>query len=241
MNDLSFSSNNNGMNHIKTALRKEPIVSLDDGATIGYEVLTDIVPLGNVTGLAAWRRIYSNMERALLEDIPVTSAGFISVNVDTWQLFDKEIMSSIRGMFASARLRGVEFVLEWTETPFASPQAPSGALEAAAGILAGIRSEFDVKLCVDDAGSGEDAMGRISMLHPDVVKIDGTLFQRACLDRRALSVVHSLVEITKYLGALSVIEWIETKEMFAIARDCGAHAGQGFLWMDTVNAPEIHG
>lgn len=78
---------------------------------------------------------------------------------------------------------------------------------------------------LDDVGSGHAAPALIEQLRPDVVKLDRSLLK---LTGRGPELLRALVDCSHDIGAVVVIEGIETESDLDLARSSGADLGQGW-------------
>lgn len=84
-------------------------------------------------------------------------------------------------------------------------------------------------LALDDVGSDSRALGLISLIEPDVFKIDlGLLQSRGSAD--IASVVAAVEAQAERTGTVILAEGIETEEHLALARGMGASLGQGWYF-----------
>ncbi|MHB8409972.1 MAG: EAL domain-containing protein [Acidiferrobacterales bacterium] len=146
----------------------------------------------------------------------------MAVNLDTWQILDNAILDILHDV------DGAGLVVEWTE--FHPLRVRDRDLSEAAVRLNQLRLMTGVKISIDDAGAGIDAIQRMSLVRPDFLKLDGHLFRRAEACHRVRSLVRGLLDMAHTLGAESVVEWIETETARDLARSLGARLGQGYLW-----------
>jgi len=96
-------------------------------------------------------------------------------------------------------------------------------------VLSEIRMRGQIKLVIDDLGSGFSNLKRISDLQPQVVKLDMELIAGIDQNETQRRLVASIVRLSIDMGALVVAEGIETKDELAAVIDTGAHFGQGYL------------
>lgn len=96
-------------------------------------------------------------------------------------------------------------------------------------VLSEIRMRGQIKLVIDDLGSGFSNLKRISDLQPQVVKLDMDLIAGTDQNAAQKRLVTSIVRLCTDMGAVVVAEGIETKEELAAVIDTGAHFGQGYL------------
>lgn len=95
--------------------------------------------------------------------------------------------------------------------------------------------EFSVKyknlgclIALDDIGGGESNLDRIPLIRPDIMKIDKDLIKDLEKSFHRKQVVASIIELATNLGALVVLEGIETlSDIYHIA-EFGAHLIQGY-------------
>lgn len=199
--------------------RLEPIVRLaQPHMIIGRELLT----YPHLPSIEQWRTVYAAMPmivRSLRDDHGIEDA--ISINIDTLQILDTPILKSLEAM------RDLNIIAEWTERPGATAEQ----VRRAASQLKAFRESTGVAIWIDDAGAGEDALGRIVETSPDAVKIDGELFQRAFAGTVELGPLKGLVEMVRSIRAYTIVEWIENDDHLWFARcELDARIGQGYLW-----------
>jgi len=204
---------------LSTMWRLEPIVRLCEPHVI---VARELLTYPHLPSLDEWRLVYAAMPsivRSLRQDQGIEDK--ISINIDTLQILDTPILESLEAM------RDLDIVVEWTERPGATREQ----VRRAGGQLKAFREANGVALWIDDAGAGEDALGRIALTSPDAVKIDGELFQAAFTGEIERSAITPLIETINNSNARTIVEWIETDEHLWFARyRLGAGVGQGYLW-----------
>lgn len=82
---------------------------------------------------------------------------------------------------------------------------------------------------IDDFGSGHSNFDRLWSLSPEFVKLDRSLIEQSVWDRRVRNLLPHLVALLHEIGALVVMEGIETEDQGLIALDSGVDLMQGFL------------
>lgn len=114
-------------------------------------------------------------------------------------------------------------VLELTESAAIDDDAV-----AALGNLELLRSR-GYRLALDDFGVGFSNIVRLQQLHPDVIKIDRSLLVRAASgEPGAIDVLAWATSIGRTLGALTLVEGVETEAEAALVCDVGADLVQGY-------------
>ncbi|MEV6301895.1 EAL domain-containing protein [Actinoplanes sp. NPDC051861] len=113
-------------------------------------------------------------------------------------------------------------VLEFTER--ALPSVPASMLR-----LSGLVERLGNSIALDDVGADPMSLAFLPILEPEVIKLDMSLVREphAPLTRQVAAVVRAEALRT---GALVIAEGIETEEDLAVARELGAHWGQGWLF-----------
>jgi DICT domain-containing protein len=84
-------------------------------------------------------------------------------------------------------------------------------------------------VALDDVGADPTSLAFMSLLRPEVVKLDLRLVQQRPTGEIA-SIMHSVNAYTEASGALLLAEGIETPEHLAAARGLGARFAQGWLF-----------
>ena len=98
--------------------------------------------------------------------------------------------------------------------------------------LQGILEEFRERgflLVLDDVGTGYSNLDRISIIKPDVLKLDRSLVNGIDRDHHRRELFKSLVQLTRRIGALVVAEGVETQQQAITALELGADLLQGFF------------
>jgi EAL domain-containing protein (putative c-di-GMP-specific phosphodiesterase class I) len=96
-------------------------------------------------------------------------------------------------------------------------------------VLKEVRMRGQLKLVIDDLGSGYSNLKRISDLQPQVVKLDMELIAGIDKNRAQKRLVKSIVKLCTDMGALVVAEGIETEGELSAVTETRAHYGQGYL------------
>ena len=86
---------------------------------------------------------------------------------------------------------------------------------------------YGIRIAIDDMGAGYSSLQAVVELEPDYLKFDISLVRN--IDRSLIkrSLLETLVEISRKLGARVVAEGIEARSEFTTLRDFGVTLGQG--------------
>lgn len=85
-------------------------------------------------------------------------------------------------------------------------------------------------IVVDDFGTSHSNFERLVDVQPDIIKIDRTLIRGIEADRYKRSLVQTIAELARSIGALSLAEGVETVEELQACTVLGADLFQGFLF-----------
>ena len=100
--------------------------------------------------------------------------------------------------------------------------------EAMLGALIRILRSHGFLIVLDDVGTGYSNLDRVSLLRPDILKIDRSLIAHVDTDFHKQGTLKSLVDLSRKIGALVVAEGIETEREAIVALELGADLLQGF-------------
>jgi len=98
-------------------------------------------------------------------------------------------------------------------------------------VLAGLVGEMrrdGILIAIDDFGTGHSTEERMSLLSPDIVKIDGGWFADVCRHPAAERFFRPLVSMLHDRGAKVLVEGIEQASHLRVALDAGVDLLQGF-------------
>lgn len=116
----------------------------------------------------------------------------------------------------------LEIVLEITERRGGHP-------EAILGLVASFR-QTGGRIAIDDVGVDPMSLQALSILAPDVIKLDRTVTQQRGTSWARTWVVNAVQVEAQVTGAAVLCEGIETAEDLQTARGLGATLGQGWLF-----------
>ena len=157
-----------------------------------------------------------------------------SLNITPNSMINGFALAQTREALADYHVDTSRLVLEVTEhAAIEDPHAFRRAVEAA-------RAQ-NVRIAIDDMGSGWSSLAVIRNSPVDIVKIDGEWVREAVEDPVALCAVRSMVDCAHLLGSTVVAEWIEDEQTLALMREMGVEHGQGWLFGAARPLDEIAG
>lgn len=214
---------------VRTAF--QPIVELASGAPIGHEALTR-GPEGS--RLERPDRLFAAAEEqgrvAELDLLCLTSAVdnaidaglrrphwlFLNAEPDTLASSSPQLATA----YARAAAADLPLVVEVTERAVtARPAQLLRSLDQA--------REAGARVAMDDIGADPGALALLSLVRPDVIKLDLRLVQQQP-SREVARIVHAVNAEADRTGAAVLAEGIETDEHLATAHALGATLGQGW-------------
>jgi diguanylate cyclase (GGDEF)-like protein len=217
----------------------QPLVRLDDGATLGYEALLrwhhpqrgllapgDFLDVAEDSGLIEaidWRMFH--LALAASREL-VGNNRYVSLNVSPRLFqragFDTRLLALTSELgFDPARLR-----LEVTEgTLLHDP-------EAVVAVLQRLR-EANIEAALDDFGTGYSSLGHVHRFPLKMIKIDRSfvtpLFDSA-IGVRSSAVIEAILALGNALGLEILAEGIETEAQRTALLVMGCELGQGYLF-----------
>jgi diguanylate cyclase (GGDEF)-like protein len=111
-------------------------------------------------------------------------------------------------------------------------------LERTSAMLRDLRAA-GVRVALDDFGTGYSALGLLSKLPVDVVKIDRSFVAGLPQEPSNTLLVESIVRIAAALGLVTVAEGVETQAQYDAVRAMGCTAWQGNLHSAAVSRDEL--
>jgi PAS domain S-box-containing protein len=200
----------------------QPIVDLETGRAIGYEALTrfhDGTPPHEVFEAARRLGLGEALETAALE-AAIRDAEHLPVG--TWVSLNVSPRFAVGGCLPTIlaqRTRPV--VLEITEHETVEDY---GALREAIAAMGA-----DVRVAVDDAGSGIANFNHLVEMRPAFIKLDISLIRGVNTDLTRQALIVGLGHFARTIGHTIIAEGIETRAERATLTSLDIHYGQGYL------------
>jgi EAL domain-containing protein (putative c-di-GMP-specific phosphodiesterase class I) len=208
----------------------QPIVDLVTGEVVAHEALArgPEGPLQSPTALFAAARgagLLAELDRACLTaalraaTVRFPTPSMVFVNVEP-EVLDFSTVGELAK--AAVGVSGVRVVLEVTERAVAA--RPAELLSTVARVR-----ELGWGIALDDVGADSASLAFMSLLLPDVVKLDLELVQGVAT-RATAEVMHAVNAYAERSGAWVLAEGIETEDHLTAARAFGARLGQGWMY-----------
>jgi Amt family ammonium transporter len=220
-------------------VRYQPIFRLQNGKLEGFESvlygrradgsvtsLSDLLPLAEETGLSIslgleTMEAVAKQLRSWTEALP--SIGLtLAINLTQRQFHHPDLIAHIKRTLAASGADPARLLFEVDES--ALSENPGAALAIFERLLG-----CNVRLAVDNFGSGLAPLNQLVRLPIDVLKLDPRLTQSATQTGRQVAVLESLIQLGLKLGVQVVAQGIESPEQLAALISMGCELGQGPL------------
>jgi EAL domain-containing protein (putative c-di-GMP-specific phosphodiesterase class I) len=219
----------------------QPIVRLDDGQLMGFEVLArwrhpdrgllapeQFLPLAEETGLIG--EVGTAMLQSSLVQLGQwrnNSQRFgdlsLSVNLSVRQLASVDLVNMVSNALTHAGVSAGALWLELTETALMSD------VKAATVTLRELRG-LGLHLSVDDFGTGYSSLTYLKRFPVEAIKVDRSFVNGLGIDAEDTTIVEAVVKLGHSLGLQVVAEGVETPLQLTRLREIGCDRGQGYLF-----------
>lgn len=225
----------------------QPIVSVQDGRVCGVEAIarwdhpvygligpSEFIPLAEDSGLIT-SLTYRLVEQAATEMASKRSGNqlvSVAINLSARMLDDLELPERVEAILSANAFSHDRLTLEITES--GAMDDPSQSMD----ILVRLCLK-DVKLSIDDFGTGHSSLIQLYRLPYSEIKIDHSFVQEILSKDEAAVIVRSIVNLGKNLGLRVVAEGVENEETLQHLADLGCDVAQGFLFCEPVSADDL--
>lgn len=225
-----------------------PLVELSSGRVAGFEALArwehdgqtippdEFIPVAEESGLIVqlgrWAldtatRTLADWDRAEGRPLPLN----VNVNLSPIQISRDDVAAAVSGALAGAGIAGERLTLELTEGAIIhDPDRVAKALTAL--------KRFDVRIAMDDFGTGFTSLASLQTLPIDLLKIDQSFVTDMLANRDSQAIVRAILSLAAALGMQTTAEGIESAELAAELGTLGCTYGQGYLYSEPMSADE---
>jgi EAL domain-containing protein (putative c-di-GMP-specific phosphodiesterase class I) len=213
----------------------QPIMNVQDGTVLAYEVLTRIVTAGSgkvipaaefieaAEGMGAIGKIdYLLIEQAFDKMKQSGYTGKLFLNLSPKALVLNEFMPTVRSMLKTYDLQPSQMVFEITERD---------TVKNLHVIEKFVRELLDegFRFAIDDFGAGYSSFLYIKAFRVDYVKVDGEFIRNMVGDAvTEKAIVRNIAALSASLGIKSIAEYVETEEIMEEVRSAGIDYAQGY-------------
>lgn len=236
------------VNKERVVAHYQPIVSIKKKSVIGLEALcrglhpqdSRIIPPSLLFSMAQDRGLAIDLDRLCrkksLESfrhiLDVNQDMILFVNFDT-SIIDCGVVGSnhLINQVRSLEMNPRNIVIEIVESKVNDYKALEQFINTYRG--------FGFLIALDDIGAGNSNLDRLTLIKPDILKIDRSLVSNLERMPYKKEVVKSLVNLSHNVGALAVAEGIETREEAICALELGADMLQGYYFARPQDIKEL--
>lgn len=93
-----------------------------------------------------------------------------------------------------------------------------------------VKKEGDVKIAIDDFGSGYSNFERLLHYSPDILKIDGSLIKNIEHDKFSRNIVETIVTFAQKQHIKTIAEFVENENIYNILKEIGIDYSQGYYF-----------
>lgn len=156
----------------------------------------------------------------------------VSVNMSQAQLYQTDVISSIRGALEKTGLQPQFLEVELTETMAMQD------IDRTINILEQIH-KMGVSISMDDFGTGYSSLSSLKLLPINLLKIDKSLIDDIDTNEAARSIVKAIVDLGKAMKLEVLAEGVETKEQFELLSELSCDIAQGYYYGKPLPASEL--
>lgn len=159
-------------------------------------------------------------------------AASVAVNLSGLLPGDPDFLAVVNEAVTESGLPWDRLVLELVETCLAD--LPAATLREMNELIAA-----GVRFAVDDFGTGYSSLSRLTGLPAQIVKLDRGFVRGVATGHSDRAVARAVVELAAAIGQTCVAEGVEDLDQFAVLRDLGVDAYQGWLFARAMPSPAL--
>jgi diguanylate cyclase (GGDEF)-like protein len=219
----------------------QPIVRLADSQIIGVEALVrwqseqggiippcDFIPVAEDNGLIIpidrWVMYQACQQLSTWREQDLAQQpSSISINLSAKHFARSDLIQQIDGILEETNLDAQSLNLEITESAIIDNEAE------ARHVLEQLK-ERQIKLTLDDFGTGFSSLSYLHQFPIDAIKIDRSFVSERGEDIANLEIVRSVLNLAHSLGIEAIAEGIETVQQLAQLKELGCEYGQGYFF-----------
>ncbi len=226
------------------------ITSLKDGAVRGVEALVrwehptrglllpkDFIPVAEETGIIIaidrWvlREACYQLRRWQTE-FSALAKMTISVNMSSRQMVRSDLVDFVKGILEETGVDPGRLHLEVTENVIVENR------ELTIEVSNRLRA-LGTQIHIDDFGIGYSSLGYISHLPVNALKIDRSFIHNMNEDEHEMSIVHTILTLSKKLGVDAIAEGVESEKHLVQLAQLGCDFAQGFYLSPPLPSDEL--
>lgn len=222
----------------------QPLVSIDDGAVIGFEILArwhhpkrGIIMPDMFIPIADERGLLTEMTFNVLRRVCIDAKSWpphlkLSLNLSPTQLSDPLLAPRILAILTQGGISPKRIEIEVTEN------AQITDLEATKAVLGSLQN-LGMTIALDDFGTGYSSLYHLRDLKFDKIKIDKSFIHALDTGGEGLKIVGAMIGLGKSLGMTTTAEGIEDSDQWSRLSRLGCDIGQGYLFGKAMTADQV--
>ena len=222
------------------SIHYQPIISLKDGALIGFEALlrwthpekgfispVQFIPIAENSGLivpiTTWILRETCNQLAKWQKVSYAYRDLIvSVNISGKHLAFQSLLVDVEDALDQSKISPISLKLEITES------AAMENAEQSIRMLSHLKT-LGVQLSIDDFGTGYSSLSYLHQLPFDTLKIDRSFVNSVGENGEDSQILQTIISLAKNLKMRVIAEGIETEGQLGILQNLGCEYGQGYL------------
>lgn len=222
----------------------QPLIHLDSGVTIGFEVLArwnsphrgllepvDFIEICETSGLIAPLSM-NVMRQALVEAKHWPADLKIAVNVSPVQFRDPQLAERILKLLTETGFPPRRLELEITEGSLIEHP------EQAITVVQSLKNN-GITIALDDFGTGYASLTQLQSLPFDRIKIDKSFVASISDNEQSAAIVRTIASLGKMLCVPITAEGVETESVRLRLAEAGCQDAQGWLFGKAVSAESV--
>lgn len=165
-----------------------------------------------------YKEVFKYLRNRLDKGLPVVP---ISINVSKLHLKNDNLKKYLEKLFRDYKMPVELIELELTENVYIEN------MEQAMDLLCWCK-EKNLKIAMDDFGSGYSSLNMLDQVSIDIMKIDKTFLKNDVLQKNECIILEHVVSMADKMNIVTVCEGVETKEQLRFLADIGCNVIQGY-------------
>jgi diguanylate cyclase (GGDEF)-like protein len=225
-------------------LHYQPLVRIEDGATLGYEALirwehpergvvmpNDFIPIAEESGMII--PIGEWVIRQAIDDLTEWADDLtVSINLSPAQMRSPSLITTLVQALAKAGIDPKRVCLEITENVLM--QDSEANLETLHKL-----HELGLEIALDDFGTGYSSLNYLRSFPFDKIKIDRCFVNEIDVREDCQAIVRSVVNLANSLGMTTTAEGVEREGQVEMLRREGCLNVQGYLFSKAVPQDQL--
>ena len=225
----------------------QPVVSTADGAPAGGEVLMrwkhegkDVSPAvfipllekgKNIRVAGKW--VFEQTVRSCRRLLVHNPNFYLTFNVSYHQIGDDDFITFVRQTLEKYQVSGKNLVAELTETHFdENPEKLRRFVDEC--------SKLDIRIALDDFGSGYSSLGLLLKYPANIVKLDRSLLLEMSESQDKMNFISSIVYACHRFGKKVCMEGVETPAQDALIKESGCDMIQGYYYYRPMAVNDVY-